>query len=58
MAAKGQVVVITDGENAREVYMMHTQNEDGLLLLAKQGKAHRGIKHYIKPSRLAKCDPT
>ena len=57
-AAKGQVVVITDEENAGEVYMTHVQNEDGLLPLVERGKARRGIKLYVEPSRLAKCDPT
>lgn len=55
--AKGQVVVVTDGENAGEIYITHAQNEMGLWPLVDRGKARTGIKCYAERSRLAKCDP-
>ena len=55
-SAKGQVMVITKGWNAGEVYITHAQNESGLLPLVEQGKAQRGVKCYVGPSRLAKCN--
>ena len=55
-SSKGQVVVVTKGENAGEVYITHAQNESGQLPLVERGKARRGVKCYVEPSRLAKCD--
>jgi hypothetical protein len=56
-SAKGQVVVITEGENAGEVYITHAQNANGQMPLVERGKARRGVKCYVERSRLAKCDP-
>jgi hypothetical protein len=56
-SAKGQVMVVTKGENAGEVYITHVQNKRGQLPLVERGKAWRGVKCYVEPSRLAKCDP-
>ena len=56
-STKGQVVAVTEGENASEVYITHAQNECSQLPLVERGKARRGVKCYVKPSRLVKCDP-
>lgn len=56
-SAKGQAVVVTEGENAGEVYITHAQNANGQMPLVERGKARRGVKCYVERSRLAKCDP-